>query len=68
MAQWCCQAVVVQTAFNPVIAMDLLEHGQWKGTGVLGPEAFDPVPFMQKMLEYGFPYGMKEINTKTTEA
>jgi saccharopine dehydrogenase-like NADP-dependent oxidoreductase len=41
--------------------MDLLEHGIWKGTGVLGPEAFDPDPFMEKMSEYGFPYGMKEM-------
>ncbi len=56
-----CQAVVAQTAFNPVIAMDLLEHGVWKGTGVLGPEAFDPVPFMEKMADYGFPYGIKDM-------
>lgn len=61
MKTWGCQAVVVQTAFSPVIAMDLLEHGQWKGTGVLGPEALDPLPFMDKMAEYGFPYGIKEI-------
>lgn len=60
MTKWGCQAVVAQTAFTPVIAMDLLEHGIWKGAGVLGPEAFDPVPFMEKMAEYGFPYGMRE--------
>jgi saccharopine dehydrogenase-like NADP-dependent oxidoreductase len=57
--------VVAQTAFNPVIAMDLLEHGQWKGEGVLGPEAFDPVPFMKKMPEYGFPYGIREMGPET---
>jgi saccharopine dehydrogenase-like NADP-dependent oxidoreductase len=56
-----CQAVVAQTAFNPVIGMDLLEHGIWKGVGVLGPEAFDPLPFMNKMADYGFPYGIKNI-------
>jgi saccharopine dehydrogenase-like NADP-dependent oxidoreductase len=56
-----CQAVVAQTAFSPVIAMDLLEHGVWGGAGVLGPEAFDPIPFMEKMAEYGFPYGIKEM-------
>jgi saccharopine dehydrogenase-like NADP-dependent oxidoreductase len=61
MEKWGCQAVVVQTAFNPVIAMDLIEHGIWQGTGVLGPEAFEPVPFMEKMAEYGFPYGIKEM-------
>ncbi len=59
MATWGCQAVVAQTAFNPVIAMDLLEHGIWTGAGVLGPEAFDPMPFMEKMADYGFPYGMR---------
>lgn len=60
MKVWGCQAVVAQTAFTAVIAMDLLKHGVWKGEGVLGPEAFDPDPFMEKMAEYGFPYGMRE--------
>jgi saccharopine dehydrogenase-like NADP-dependent oxidoreductase len=61
MQAWGCQAVVAQTAFSAVIAMDLIEHGQWKGTGVLGPEAFEPVVFMEKMEDYGFPYGIKEM-------
>ena len=56
-----CQAVVAQTAFGAVIGMDLIEHGVWKGKGVLGPEAFDPDPFMDKMEEYGFPFGIKTI-------
>lgn len=61
MKAWGCQAVVAQTAFSAVIAMDLLKHGAWKGVGVLGPEAFPPDPFMEKMEDYGFPYGMKEM-------
>lgn len=61
MNTWGCQAVVAQTAFGAVIGMDLLEHGMWKGKGVLGPEAFDPDPFMEKMADYGFPSGMKEM-------
>ena len=61
MQKWDCQAVVAQTAFNAVIGWDLLEHGVWKGVGVLGPEAFDPVPFMDKMADYGFPYKIKEM-------
>lgn len=61
MKAWGCQAVVAQTAFSAVIAMDLLEHGVWRGSGVLGPEAFEPIPFMEKMSDYGFPYGMKEM-------
>jgi saccharopine dehydrogenase-like NADP-dependent oxidoreductase len=56
-----CQAVVAQTAFNPLIAWDLLEHGEWKGVGVLGPEAFDSQPFMEKMVVYGFPYKIKDM-------
>jgi saccharopine dehydrogenase-like NADP-dependent oxidoreductase len=55
-----CQVVVTQTAFNAVIGMELLEKGTWEAVGVKGPEAFDPVPFMDLMEEYGFPWGMKE--------
>jgi saccharopine dehydrogenase-like NADP-dependent oxidoreductase len=61
MQKFGCQAVVAQTAFNAVIGWDLLAHGIWKGVGVQGPEAFDPVPFMQKMADYGFPYDIKEM-------
>ncbi|NWF63873.1 MAG: saccharopine dehydrogenase NADP-binding domain-containing protein [Chloroflexi bacterium] len=61
MKTWGCQAVVAQTAFTAVIAMDLLEHGVWHGAGVLGPEAFEPTVFMEKMADYGFPYGVKEM-------
>ena len=61
MQKWGCQAVVAQTGFNPVIGWDLLEHGIWKGVGCLGPEAFDPVPFVERMAEYGFPYKIREM-------
>jgi saccharopine dehydrogenase (NAD+, L-lysine-forming) len=61
MKKWGCQAVVAQTAFNAVIGWELIKDEIWKGTGVLGPEAFDPIPFMNKMAEYGFPYGIKEM-------
>ena len=61
MQTWGCQAVVAQVAFSPLLAMDLIEHGQWKGVGVLGPESFNPLPYMDKMAEYGFPYGIKEM-------
>ena len=61
MRQFGCQAVVAQTAFNPVLGWELLNSGAWKGVGCLGPEAFNPVPFMEKMAEYGFPYGIQEM-------
>jgi len=54
------QAVVWQTAINPVIALELLANGTWSGQGVLGPEAFDPVPFLDMLNEYGSPWGMEE--------
>ena len=40
MREYGSQAVVWQTAINPVIALELLASGAWKGAGVLGPEAF----------------------------
>ena len=54
------QAVVWQTAVCPVIAMEMLETGAWQSAGVLGPEAFDPDPFMDRMKDYDFPYGIVE--------
>jgi saccharopine dehydrogenase (NAD+, L-lysine forming) len=53
--------VVLQTALNPVIAMELLADGTWQGTGVLGPEAFDAVPFLDRLTGYGSPWGMQEV-------
>lgn len=55
------QAVVWQTAINPVIALELIANGVWKGAGVLGPEAFDAVPFLDLLKgEYNSPWGMEE--------
>jgi saccharopine dehydrogenase (NAD+, L-lysine forming) len=46
MAEYGCQAVLWQTAVNPVVALELIAGGVWTGAGVLGPEAFDAVPFL----------------------
>ena len=54
------QAVVWQTAIDPVVALELLATGVWSGTGVLGPEAFDAVPFLDLLTAYGSPWGMRE--------
>jgi len=54
------QAVVWQTALNPVVALELLARGAWKGAGVLGPEAFDAVPFLDLLADYGAPHGIEE--------
>jgi saccharopine dehydrogenase (NAD+, L-lysine forming) len=58
------QAVVLQTAINPVVALELLEAGAWRGEGVLGPEAFDAVPFLDALADYGEPHGIEEREPK----
>ena len=54
------QAVVWQTALNPVVALELVASGVWSGEGVLGPEAFDAVPFLELLGSYGAPHGLVE--------
>ncbi len=54
------QCVVWQTAVNPVVALELLARGTWAGVGVLGPEAFDAVPFLDLLTEYGAPWGIRD--------
>jgi saccharopine dehydrogenase-like NADP-dependent oxidoreductase len=61
MREYGSQAVVWQTAINPVIALELLANGAWKGVGVLGPEALPPRPFLDKLAEYGSPHGVQEL-------
>ncbi|QKJ19884.1 saccharopine dehydrogenase family protein [Microbacterium hominis] len=65
MAEYNSQAVVWQTAINPIIALELLATGVWSGTGILGPEAFDAKPFLDLLAApapagYGSPWGMEE--------
>ena len=60
MRDYGCQAVVWQTAINPVLALELLEDGSWKGTGVRGPEAFHAEVFLDRMRTSGWNYGIVE--------
>lgn len=66
MAEYDSQCVVWQTALNPVIALELLATGVWQGSGVLGPEAFPAVPFLDLMKKpeaeggYGQAWGMED--------
>lgn len=62
------QAVVAQTAFPPVLMMELLAKGLWQGQGVQGPEYFAPEPFMELMEAYGFPYGFQERDSDYSKA
>ncbi len=54
------QAVVWQTAINPVVALELLAEGVWEGAGVLGPEAFDAVPFLDRLRGRGEEWKLDE--------
>jgi saccharopine dehydrogenase-like NADP-dependent oxidoreductase len=60
MRRYGVQCVVWQTAVNPLVALELLAAGTWKGTGVLGPEAFDAVPFLDLLNTYGVPWQLQE--------
>ena len=60
MAEYGSQAVVWQTAVNPVVALELLDSGAWGGLGVLGPEALPPQPFLDLLTEYGSPWACEE--------
>ena len=57
------QAVVWQTAINPVIAMDLIHKGIWQPDGVNGPEWFDAKPFLDLLEEYDSSWHIREEST-----
>ena len=59
MGEYGAQAVVWQTAVNPVVAMELMASGAWSSAGVLGPEALPPQPFLDLLGDYGSPWGMR---------
>jgi saccharopine dehydrogenase (NAD+, L-lysine forming) len=65
MREYGSQAVVWQTAINPVVALELLSAGTWSGAGVLGPEAFDAIPFLDLLTAYGSPWGIREDSPAT---
>lgn len=57
-------SVVAQTAVAPVCMMELIATGKWKEKGVLGPESFDPDPFMPLLEKYEFPAGIREMDSE----
>jgi saccharopine dehydrogenase (NAD+, L-lysine forming) len=60
MAEYGSQAVVWQTAVNPVVALELIDSGAWAGAGVLGPEALPAEPFLDLLTDYGSPWACEE--------
>ncbi len=65
MARYGSQAVVWQTAVNPVVALELLASGTWSGAGVLGPEALPPDPFLELLDVHGAPWAIEERTPQT---
>ena len=68
--EWCMkefgsQAVVWQTAMNPVVALELIDNGTWRGQGVIGPEALPAEPFLDLLNGHGAAWGCEE-RTPTT--
>jgi saccharopine dehydrogenase-like NADP-dependent oxidoreductase len=60
MAEYGSQAVVWQTAVNPVVALELIDSGGWSASGVLGPEALPADPFLDLLADYGSPWACEE--------
>jgi len=58
------QAVVWQTAINPLIAMELIDNGTWKPAGINGPEWFPAQPFLDLISEYGSSWHIREEEPK----
>jgi saccharopine dehydrogenase-like NADP-dependent oxidoreductase len=62
------QAVVWQTAINPVMALELIHQGAWKPEGVNGPEWFDPKPFLELLATYGSSWHIRDEDASGIEA
>ena len=59
MSEYGSQAVVWQTAVNPVLALELIASGAWSGVGLLGPEALPPAPFLELLERERSPLGIR---------
>lgn len=64
MGEYGDQAVVWQTAINPLIALELIDRGDWKPAGVNGPEWFPAEPFLELLNSYGTSWHIREESTE----
>jgi saccharopine dehydrogenase-like NADP-dependent oxidoreductase len=46
------------------MALELLAKGKWSGKGVLGPECFDPDPYVRLADEYEYYMGVMEMDSQ----
>ncbi|MFM7088880.1 MAG: saccharopine dehydrogenase C-terminal domain-containing protein [Candidatus Paceibacterota bacterium] len=58
------QAVVWQTALGAAVAVELIHSKEWAGVGVLGPEFFNPKPFLHLLSELGAPAHLRDERPK----
>lgn len=56
-------SVVAQTAVGPCIMLELIATGIWDLKGVHGPESFPAEPFIERLAKYGFPAGLREMDS-----
>jgi saccharopine dehydrogenase-like NADP-dependent oxidoreductase len=56
----------VADGINPVIALECIASGDWTGTGVVAPEAFDPVPYLDRLRTSGEDWQIDERRVEAT--
>ena len=61
MREYGSQAVVWQTAINPVVALELLDEGAGRAPACSGPRLSRPTPFLERLAELGSPHGQVEL-------
>jgi saccharopine dehydrogenase-like NADP-dependent oxidoreductase len=57
--------VTWQSAVNPVVALELLAEGSWKGSGVRGAESFDAAVFLERLKDFGVGWSVQERSPGT---
>ena len=62
MREYGSQAVVWQTALNPVVALELLAGGDLDGHRRARPRGIPGPPFLDKLAELGSPHGVLELD------
>ena len=60
MREYGTQAVVWQTAVNPVVALELLDEGAWRARVSWVPRRFPRAPFLERLAALGAPHGQRD--------
>ena len=62
MREYGSQAVVWQTAMNPVAALELLARASGRGRACSARRPSPPQPFLAKLEQLGSPHGVLELD------